>query len=408
MRDKKWDAIWINATIYTCQHHDAVIENAAVAVKDGKFVWLGPMDALPNTATQLADKVHDVNGKLLTPSFIDCHTHLIYGGNRAREFNLRLQGVSYAQIAKQGGGILNTVRATRALSEEELLQLALPRAKALLMSGVTTLEIKSGYGLSLESEIKILRAAKNLAHHLPLTIKTTFLGAHTIAPEFSNKPEDYVAYVCDEMLPQIAELQLADAVDVFCENIAFNIVQTEKIFQTATQYGFGIKCHAEQLSNMGATALALNYQALSVDHLEYLSEESITSLANSATVAVLLPGAYYFLQEKQLPPIERLRAANVAMALASDANPGTSPLFSHLALLNLACMLYRLTPAEALLGVTKHAAKALKLEASKGMIAAGLDADFIVWQAHEPADIVYQFGLQPLLQLVKGGNLVDI
>lgn len=408
MTTKKWDALWINGSIVSCEPSTNLIEHAAIAIKDGKIAWLDKMNALPGEPTTLADIVYDISGKCLTPGLIDCHTHLVYAGNRAHEFELRLKGVSYEEIAKQGGGIHSTVLATRAASEEELLIESLPRARALLASGVTTMEIKSGYGLDIESELKILRVAKRIGEILPLTVIKTFLGAHTIPKEFRERADEYVDLVCHEMIPKISETKLADAVDVFCEKIAFNIAQTERIFQTAADYGLRVKCHAEQLSDSGSVKLAAEYKALSVDHLEYASEDSIKALAKSGSVAVLLPGAFYYLRETKLPPINLLRQYNIPMAISSDANPGTSPIVSLLIILNMACTLFRLTPEEALVGVTYNAAKALGIESTSGSLAIGKNADFAIWDVKNVAELVYYLGLNPLQQLVKAGREVVI
>ena len=402
-----WDSIWINATILSCEQGYGRIDHAAIAVKENKIAWLGPMQDLSSSPQELAISCHDLQGRCITPGLIDCHTHLVYAGNRAHEFELRLQGVSYKDIAHQGGGIHATVLATRAISEKELLKASLSRAQALLKSGVTTIEIKSGYGLDWPTELKMLRVAKQIEDNLPLTIYRTFLGAHTIPPEFQGKPDDYLDLVCNEMIPRVAKEKLADAVDVFCEKIAFNIEQTKRVFEAAKAHGLAIKCHAEQLSNRGGATLAAHYHALSVDHLEYLDEAGVHALSTSGTVAVLLPGAFYFLQEKQLPPIDLLRQYHIPIAIATDCNPGTSPILSMLLILNMACTLFHLTPEEALLGATKHAAKALGLEASLGTLTVGKIADFIVWHTKDPAELAYYMGLDFIDQLVKAGKIIQ-
>lgn len=403
---KQWDAIWINGLIATCAQAYGLIENAAIAIKSGKIVWVGPMADLPDQAHDLANEVHDVKGKCITPGFIDCHTHVIYAGNRAYEFELRLEGVSYEEIAQQGGGIHSTVSQTRGATTEELFEQSIKRARDLMMSGVTTLEIKSGYGLDLETEIKILTVAKRIADTLPITVKKTFLGAHTIPREYKNKADDYVDLVCNEMIPAVAEAKLADAVDVFCENIAFNLQQTERVFATAQKYNLAIKCHAEQLSNSGAAKLAAKYHALSVDHLEYITEEDVKAIAEAKTVAVLLPGAFYFLREKQIPPVELLRKYKVPIAIASDSNPGTSPILSLPLIVHMASTLFRMTPEEALLGVTCYAAKALGMEKTHGSLEVGKVADLAVWNVAYPAELAYYMGADLLAMLVKDGVVV--
>jgi imidazolonepropionase len=328
---------------------------------------------------------------------------LVYAGNRANEFEARLQGVTYEEIARQGGGIQSTVNATRKASEEELFSQSIIRAQALLNSGVTTLEIKSGYGLDWPTELKILQVAKRIEDTLPITVFKTFLGAHTIPAEYRGKTDQYVDLICDEMIPQIAKEKLASAVDVFCEKIAFNIQQTERIFQAAKANGLGIKCHAEQLSDSGSVMLAAKYKALSVDHLEHASDAGIKAISTSGTVAVLLPGAFYFLRETKLPPIALLRKHRVPMAIATDCNPGTSPIMSLLIMLNMACTIFRLTPNEALAGVTRNAAKALGIETTHGTLTVGKVADFAIWDVEHAAELAYYMGNNPLFQLVKNG-----
>ncbi len=404
----QWDALWINGTIATCESNGkpyGLIEEGAIGVKDGKIVWIGRRKDLPKT--QDATHIFDVAGACITPGFIDCHTHLVFAGNRAHEFELRMQGTTYEMILQQGGGIHSTVRATREISEEELFQQSLQRARAMQASGVTTIEIKSGYGLDLETELKILRVAKRIEETLSLTVVKTFLGAHTVPLEYQQRADDYVDYVCDIVLPRVVELQLADAVDVFCETIGFSRVQTERVFKTAEKYGLKIKCHAEQLSDLGASLLAAQYKALSVDHLEFLSEKAVSALAKAGTVAVLLPGAFYFLREKKAPPVAWLREQGVPMAIATDCNPGTSPVTSLLLMLNMACVLFQLTPEEALLGVTRHAARALGLEAQLGTLAVGKNADLVVWNATHPIELTYFIGSIACLQCVKNGRVLS-
>jgi imidazolonepropionase len=402
----KYDAIWINACIATCEQGYGLIETGAIAVRDGKIAWIGQLTDLPKKILDSANHIYDVSNRVITPGLIDCHTHIIYAGDRADEFEKRLQGISYEEMVRLGGGIQSTVNATRAASEESLLSDSYARAQTMIRNGTSVIEIKSGYGLNWETELKILRVAKQLEDSLPLTVKKTFLGAHTIPNEYHDSPDDYVDLICDEMIPRASRDGLADAVDVFCEKIAFNIKQTERIFQTAKNHGLSIKCHAEQLSHMGAAALAARYQALSVDHLEHITESDIQIIAQSATVAVLLPGAIYCLNETKRPPVDLLRAHGVPIALATDCNPGTSPIFSLPLIMNMACRLLGLTPEEALLGVTKYAAAALNLESSHGTLGLGKTADMAVWDICHPRDLSYYLGSQPLYDIIKNGKRV--
>lgn len=353
-------------------------------------------------AVTLANAVEVGRGGVMTPGLVDCHTHLVYAGNRAGEFEQRLEGVSYAEIAKAGGGILSTVRATRVASEDTLLAQSLQRVQALLDDGVTTLEIKSGYGLTVDDELKMLRVARRLGELLPVRITTTLLGAHALPPEFAGDSNGYIALVCDEMIPAAVDEGLADAVDVFCENIAFSPAQCELVFQAAQRHGLPIKVHAEQLSNQGASALAARYHGLSADHIEYLDEAGVQAMAAAGTVATLLPGAFYTLGETQLPPIELLRQHNVPMALASDTNPGTSPICFPTLTLNQACTLFRLTPREALAGMTAHAARALGLS-ELGRIAVGAPADLCLWDIQQPAELAYAVQPGRLRQRIFNG-----
>ncbi|AQM67186.1 Imidazolonepropionase [Vibrio campbellii] len=349
----------------------------------------------------------DLQSKLLLPGLIDCHTHLVYAGNRANEFEMRLNGVPYEEIAKQGGGILSTVCATREASEEQLIELALPRLDGLLASGVTSIEVKSGYGLTLRDEIKMLRAAKALEQQRKVKITTTLLAAHALPPEFKDRADDYIQHICDDIIPLVAEEKLATSVDVFCESIGFNLAQTERVFEAAKKHGLHVKGHTEQLSNLGGTTLTAKYNGLSADHIEYLDEIGVRALANSSTVATLLPGAFYFLRETQLPPIELLRAHKVPMAIATDINPGTSPFADLTLMLNMACTLFRLTPQEALRGVTQNAAKALGYGESRGVIEIGYDADFSIWDIEHPADLSYQVGAKRLVGRIVNGEYVS-
>ncbi len=405
---KNWQTLWLNVNLATMTEAGegyGEITCAALAISDGKIAWLGKEADLPSYNKNSLTLI-DGNGQWLTPGLIDCHTHLIYGGNRANEFEMRLQGKSYQEIAEAGGGIVSTVKATRAASTDELIAGALPRLKALHQQGVTTVEIKSGYGLDTATEIKMLEVAGILSKKLPVTIKRTFLGAHALPVEYKDNPAGYVDLVCEEMMPLIAKKNLADTVDVFCENIGFNIKQTERVFSCAKKLGLSVKVHAEQLSDLGGTELAARYQALSSDHVEFLSPAGVSAMKDADMTAVLLPGAFYFLRETQLPPIEQLRKQGVPMAIASDANPGSSPICSLQLMLNMACTLFRLTPAEALAGVTCHAAKALGLSARKGQLAVGFDADIAQWNITQPAELCYQFGVNPLTRLVKSGEQV--
>ena len=402
---KTWEKCWVNAQIVTCNNDKnyGIIHNAALAINKNKITWIGPTKDLPNKPDALADQVIDVQGQWITPALIDSHTHLIYGGNRAHEFALRLQGISYEEIARLGGGILSTVKATRAASAEQLLIESSARLKSMLAQGVTALEIKSGYGLDLKTERKMLRVARQLAEQFAVTIKTTFLGAHALPPEFKNA-DDYIDHMCKEMLPALAEENLVDAVDVFCEKIGFSLPQTEKVFLSAQQLKLPIKCHAEQLSDLKGAKLAAEFKALSVDHLEYLSEDSIKVMAKNKTVAVLLPGAFYFIREKKLPPIDLLREYKIPIAIATDCNPGTSPTTSLLLMLNMACTLFRLTPEEAFLGITRNAAHALNLQHQLGSLEVGKNADFIVWNIKHPDELSYYFGYYPLIKFIGGCN----
>ncbi len=399
--------LWRNASIATF-HGDEPwgwIDRAAMVTSDDAVVWVGALDDLPAPMKASMTNEHDLGGACVTPGLIDCHTHLVYAGNRAREFELRLQGATYEEIARAGGGIRSTVAATRAATEDELLALTIPRARALMDEGVTAIEIKSGYGLSEGDEARSLRVARKLTEALPLTISTTFLGAHAIPSEFEGRSDAYIDAVC-EWLPRLHEQGLIDAVDAFCERIGFSTEQTRKVFDVAKRLGLPVKLHAEQLSDQGGAALAASFNALSCDHLEYLSASGIDAMAASGTVAVLLPGAYYFLRETQLPPIAALRERGVPIALATDHNPGSSPTLSPLLMMNMACTLFRMTPEEAWRGFTVNAARALGLPDSYGQLRAGSRADFAIWDADHPRDLVYKFGHHPLKTLVSAGQIV--
>lgn len=378
---------------------------ACIVVQQGRMVWVGPQDAMP--AEYQALPRHDGAGRLATPGLIDCHTHLVYGGERANEFAMRLAGASYEEVARAGGGIVSSVRATREASEDELVALALPRLEQLLAEGVTAIEIKSGYGLALEHERKQLRAARRLGERCGVTVRTTFLGAHALPPEYAGRSQEYTDLVCEHMLPALAAEGLIDAVDVFCERIAFSLAETEQVFQAAKALGLPVKLHAEQLSNMEGAALAARYGALSCDHIEHLSEHGIAEMQKAGTVAVLLPGAFYTLRDTKVPPIEELRAAKVPMAVSTDHNPGTSPCLSLLLMANMACTLFRLTVPEALAGITRHAAQALGLQDEQGLIAVGRPANFVLWPVQQAAELAYWFGNKPDCTVVRQGLIAQ-
>ncbi|EJL24211.1 imidazolonepropionase [Novosphingobium sp. AP12] len=395
------DTIWKDARLATMVGDGiGVVERGIIAASDGKIVYAGAVDDAPGLD---APRVVDCEGRWITPGLIDCHTHLIHGGDRAAEFEMRLDGASYEQIARTGGGIVSTMRATRAANEAELVASALPRLDALIAEGVTTVEVKSGYGLDRETEICMLRAARRLSSERPVSVATTFLGAHALPPEYAGDADAYVTMLCDEVLPEIAALGLADAVDAFCEGIGFTPPQTERMFSAAARHGLPVKLHAEQLSNLHGAALAAHHGALSADHLEFLDETGIAAMAASGTVATLLPGAYYFVRETRLPPIEALRAAGVPIALATDCNPGTSPLTSLLLVMNMGATLFRLTVAECLAGVTRNAARALGL-ADRGTLEAGKRCDLAIWDVERPAELVYRMGFNPLHARIWSGQ----
>ncbi|MDW2112207.1 imidazolonepropionase [Vibrio sp. 1731] len=387
---------------------------ARIGIQSGKIVAISTCaigEDAPQTESLLSAQHYpqsiDLQGQLVLPGLIDCHTHLIYAGNRANEFEMRLNGVPYQEISKQGGGILSTVHATRSATEAQLVELALPRLDGLLASGVTSVEVKSGYGLTLNDEIKMLRAAKMLEQERKVKITTTLLAAHAIPPEFQGRADDYIEHICQDIIPVVAKEELATSVDVFCESIGFNLEQTEKVFVAAKRHGLKVKGHTEQLSNLGGTALTAQYNGLSADHIEFLDEQGVKALARSNTVATLLPGAFYFLRETQLPPIELLREHNVPMAIATDVNPGTSPFSDLTLMLNMACTLFRLTPQEALRGVTQHAAKALGYQNLRGEIKVGFDADFSIWDIESPADLSYQVGAKRLVGRIVNGEYIS-
>ncbi len=379
-----------------------LIEDAALVADKGRIVWLGADQQLP--ADFSAELEIDAEGRLLTPGLIDCHTHLVWGGDRVREFEQRLEGVSYQEIARQGGGIVSTVRATRKASDQELYGAAERRLGRLAADGVTTVEVKSGYGLDTATERRLLQVARRLGREQPMRVHTTFLGAHAVPPELTGRDDDYIEMVCRDMLPRIAAEGLADAVDGFCEGIAFSPAQIERVFQVARGLGLPVKLHAEQLSCLGGAALAARYGALSVDHLEYLDEVGVRALADTGTVAVLLPGAFYFLHETQLPPVELLRRHGVPIAVATDLNPGSSPISSLLVAMNMAAVLFALTPAEVLAAVTRHAARALGVAARLGTLEVGKEADLALWNVAEPAALVANLGQSPLATRFLAGR----
>ena len=390
------DALWVNVHLATMARGEpyGAIRDGAIAVKDGRISWLGPRSEWKDRAV----REHDARGAWITPGLVDCHTHLVYAGNRAAEFELRLKGASYEEIARAGGGIVSTVIQTRAASEDDLLMTAQARLAQWLAEGVAVIEVKSGYGLDRETELKMLRAARRLQG---LTVKTTFLGAHALPAEFKGRADDYIDFVCNEVMP----LAKADAVDAFCEGIAFSPLQIEKLFNAAKERNLPVKLHADQLSDLGGAALAARHGALSADHLEYTNEEGVRAMASAGTVAVLLPGAFYFLREKQLPPVEALRRHGVPIALATDHNPGSSPLTSLLLTMNLACTLFRLTPEEALAGITRNGARALGMQTTHGTLEPGKQADFALWQIDSPAALAYAMGANPNVGAVRRGEI---
>lgn len=392
-----------NATLATMEPGTpyGLVAGGAVAIEGGRIAWAGKANETP--ARFRSGEVLDLDGRLVTPGLIDCHTHVVHGGNRAREFELRLQGASYEEIARAGGGIVSTVMATRAANAAELLAQALPRVDAMLAEGVTTIEIKSGYGLDIDTELDMLRAARAIEREGAVRVRTSFLGAHAVPPAYVGRPEAYVDEVCVPALQAAHEAGLADAVDGFCEGIAFGPALIERVFAKARDLGLPVKLHAEQLSNTGGAKLAARFGALSADHLEYADDSDAKAMARAGTVAVILPGAFYALREMRLPPIEAFRRHGVAMAVATDCNPGSSPMTSLLLAMNMACMLFRLTPEEALAGATRNAAKALGLD-DCGMIRAGMRADLTVWNAEHPAELAYRIGFNPLHQRFFAGR----
>lgn len=396
--------LFTNANIATLQDDAGygLIPNAAVAIDGEQIAWVGPADAVPDAYR--AGPIYDLGGKLVTPALIDCHTHVVFGGNRAAEFELRLNGASYEEVARAGGGIISTVAATRAASEDALLADALNRVDALIAEGVTLIEVKSGYGLDSETELKMLRVARQIATVRPVDVRSSFLGAHAVPPEYKDAPDAYIDDICIPTLRAAHAEGLVDAVDGFCEGIAFDATQITRVFDVAVALGLPVKMHAEQLSNIGGAQLAARYRALSADHVEYATDADASALAASGTVATVLPGAFYTLRETQCPPIQSFRDHGVPMALATDCNPGSSPLTSPLLTMNMACTLFRMTPLEALLGMTAHAARALGLT-DRGRVIAGARGDLCIWDAAHPAELAYRIGFNPLHKRIFKGSL---
>jgi imidazolonepropionase len=402
----EWDGLLLDCRLATMTNHGApygLVEHGALGWKDGAITYAGPQAALPDAPERLAEHIARTDGALVTPGLIDCHTHLVFGGDRANEFEQRLNGASYEDIARAGGGIASSVRATREADEGSLLAQSLPRARALLADGVTTIEVKSGYGLDRDSELRMLRVARRIGETLGIGIRTTLLSAHALPPEYAGRADDYIDYVCGHIVPIAAQSGLADAVDAFCEKIAFTPAQTRRVFEAARAHGLRVKLHADQLSDLHGAALAAEFAALSADHLEWTGDDGVRAMAAAGTVAVLLPGAYYALRETKLPPIEGLRAAGVPMAVATDLNPGTSPMLSLRLAMGMACTLFRLTPEEALRGATVNAARALDLD-DRGTLAAGRRADFVVWDAERAADLCYWIGGSLARRVYVGGR----
>ncbi len=400
--------LWVDAHLATMVAGRApygAIGDGAVLVRDGVIDWVGRRADL-DEQQKSGVRVESAAGAWMTPGLIDCHTHLVYAGNRAREFELRLHGAGYAEIARAGGGIVSTVAATREATEAELESSAGTRLVALMSEGVTTVEIKSGYGLDFDTELRMLRVARSLGARYAVDVRTTFLGAHALPPEYVGRAGEYIAFVCEHVLPEAKRQGLADAVDMFCETIGFSPAQCERVLRTAQSLGLPTKMHADQLSDLGGGSLAAHYGSLSADHLEWLSPQGVEAMAAAGTVAVLLPGAFYFLGETHLPPIAMLREHGVRMAVATDSNPGSSPACSLLLMLSMACRFFALTPEEALAGVTREAAAALGLASSRGTLERGKRADFVLWDIQEPAELAYRFGYNPCRQVVQAGHVV--
>ncbi len=394
--------LWRNARLATCDARAPVIEDGAMLTRGGRIEWVGAEDARPRTEPA---EVHDLGGAWVTPGLIDCHTHLVFAGNRANEYAERLRGKSYEEIARAGGGIMSTVRAVRAASESQLFDESAPRLAALLGEGVTTIEIKSGYGLTLADEAKMLRVARALGRAFPVTVRATLLAAHTLPPEYSGRADEYIDTIAREWLPSMAGEELVDAVDVFCERIAFTVAQAERLFEAAAALKLPVKMHAEQLANLGGTLMATRRHALSCDHLEFAGAEEARALASAGTVAVLLPVAFYCLAEERKPPVAALRAAGATMAVASDCNPGSAPGASLLLSMSMATRLFGLTAEEALLGATRNAAQALGIAGERGSLAAGLAADFVVWNVRGVEELSYWIGFNPRRTVVRAGEV---
>jgi imidazolonepropionase len=406
---QRWDSLLLDCRLATMDANGrayGAIERAALGWRDGAITFAAPMDELPGPPETLARELRSIDGAWITPGLIDCHTHLVFGGDRASEFEQRLGGASYEDIAKAGGGILSTVRATREANEDSLFAQSLPRARALVADGVTTIEIKSGYGLDLDSERRMLRVARRIGDALGIGVSTTLLAAHALPPEFAGRSDAYVDEICTSILPAIAREGLADAVDAFCERIAFSPAETRRVFERARELGLPVKLHADQLSDLGGAALAASFGARSAEHLEHASDEGVRAMAQSGSVAVLLPGAYYALRETKLPPIAKFREAGVPIAIATDLNPGTSPLLSLRLAMSMACTLFRLTPEESLRGATVNAARALGFE-DRGVLAPGRRADFVVWNIERPADLCYWIGGALASRVVAAGRTIS-
>jgi imidazolonepropionase len=406
--DPRWDHLLLDVGLATLLDNGVpygAVEHGAIGWRDGRIVFAGPVAELAGEPHELARHVESLPGTWVTPGLVDCHTHLVFASDRAQEFEQRLEGASYEEIARAGGGIVSSVRATRAASEDELLRQSLPRAKALLADGVTTLEIKSGYGLEPDAERRMLRAARRIGEELGLDVRTSFLGLHALPPEYAGRRNDYVSLVCDIMLPSLAAEELVDAVDAFCEGIVFTAEETERLFKKAAALGLPVKLHAEQLSDLGGAALVARYGGLSADHLEWTGDDGVRAMAEAGTVAVLLPGAYYALRDTRPPPVDAFRRHNVAMAVATDLNPGTSPLLSLRLAMGMACTLFRLTPEEALRGATVNAARALGLD-DRGTLAAGQRADLAVWNIRHLPELCYWIGGNLLRESWVGGDRV--
>ncbi len=408
MKSTDLDILIVNARLATMSGdgHDPLgrIEDSALGISEGNIAWLGAYADLPDGLADNAKRLVDAGGAWVTPGLVDCHTHVIHGGDRAGEFNMRLNGASYEEIARAGGGIVSTVTATREADEDDLLVQAFPRVDALTADGVTTLEIKSGYGLETETELRMLRAARRIGDFFPVDVRTTFLGAHAVPKEYLDDADGYIDLVCAEMLPQVAREGLVDAVDAFCEGIAFSTDQVRRVFEVARELGLPVKLHAEQLSDLKGAVLAAEFGALSVDHLEYVGQDGVDAIARAGSVAVILPGAYYYLNETQKPPIQAFRDAGVSMAVATDCNPGSSPLTSMLAAMNMACVLFRMTPDEVMLGATRYGAQALGLK-DRGILAVGMRADLACWLVDELVELPYVMGARPLRWSMLAGSM---